>query len=242
MDHRYSEKGSAIVYVFIGIALFGALMFLFSRGASQNVSGFTKQQSTVKAQALIDYSNNVANAVNRLITNGVSENDISFATDLYKAKSGSILNPASKFPNCTDESCKVFSPQGGKIAAQIPTDLGALDPASPTYFPERGGLIAHTIHVVNVGTTLPDLVLSFHTIPKDVCIEINNLLHNQFTTNPPIGDATASADDYTGAFPSSAVTLGDSNDSWADGKTSYCYKFSGTTPDMYVFQKVAIVR
>lgn len=242
MTHQNSEKGSAIVYVFVGITLFGALMFLFSRGASQNSSGFTKQQSTIKAQAVIQYGDSVANAVNRLIANGISENDISFETDFFKKQDGTIINTASVFPNCTNEKCKVFNPKGGRAVAQYPTDLGPLDPASPAYFPPRGALIAHTFHIIDVGTSLPELVLSFHTIPKDVCIEINNLLNNKFTTNPPVGNYTSVTEDYVGAFPSGTMTLGDSDDAWAAGKSAYCYKFQVTTPDMYIYQKVAITR
>lgn len=242
MPNQKSQRGGVIVYVFIGIALFGALMFLFSRGASQNSTSFTKQQSTIKAQAIIAYADVVAQAANKLITNGISENDISFETDLFKTADGTVMNPSSQFPNCTNEKCKIFSRSGGAIAAQFPTDLGPLDPASPSSFPLRGGMIAHTVNIVDVGTSLPELVLSFQTIPKDVCIQINELLDHQFTTNPPTGDAATVSDQYTGAFPIGAVTLGDGNDAWASGKTSYCYQFTGITPNMYVYQKVAFAR
>lgn len=239
---RNAENGSAIVYVFVGIALFGALMFMFSRGGSQNAQGFTKQQSVVKAQSIIEYGNAVAAAVNKLASNGISENDISFATDIFKTKDGTIINPAGKFPNCAVATCKVFDTQGGKVTALYPADLGSLDSTSANSAPLRGALIAHTVSVIDVGTSLPELVLSFHSIPREVCAEINNLLDNKFTTNPPVGDSVTNSDEYTGAFPSSFVTIGDSNDSWAESKSAYCYQFSSSIPDMFVYQKVAIAR
>lgn len=235
---RTSEHGSAIIYVFVGIALFAALMFLFSRGASQNSSGFSKQQSVIKAQAIIQYGDSVANAVTRLVTNGVSENDISFETDIFKSKDGTVLNPASHFPNCINDKCKVFNTKGGKALAQFPADLGSLDPTSPNTFPLRGGLIAHTIIIGDIGTPEPELVLTFHTIPREVCIQINELLNNNFTPDPPTGDYPAPADEYSGTFSLSATSY----DSWAEGKAAYCYHATNLTPDMYIYQKVAIAR
>ena len=243
MRNRSTECGNALIYIFVGIALFGALMFLFSRGSSQSTGGFTNQKSIVQAQAVISYGDAVATGVNKLISKGISENDISFETDVYKAADDSILNPASKFPNCTNDACKVFNRAGGGVIAQIPADLGGLPPSSPTYFPYPGGLISHVINIPEVGTPEPELVLTFHTIPLDVCIAINNLLNNNFTTNPPLGDNTQATDDYSGSFSGSHTNIGDGNDAWAEGKTSYCYQLRNMSdPNMYAYQKVAIVR
>lgn len=240
---RASERGSAIAYVFIGIILFGALMFMFSRNANQNSSGFSKQENIVKAQAVIQYGDSVANAVNKLMTNGVSENDISFETEVFKDKGGSTLNLAVNYPNCINNKCKVFHKDGGRITAQVPVDLGPLDPNSPSYYQFPGGLLPHVINMKDVGTSLPELVLTFYSIPKNVCAEINTLLNNQFSPNPPIGDNPDASDQFAGSFPTSAATtLGDSDDAWAEGKTAYCYKLLNGIPDMYVYQKVAITR
>lgn len=242
-NSRVNEQGSALVYVFIGLALFAALLFTFSKSSNNSVPASLSAQDKIRAQAVIDYSNELAQTINRMLAKGISESDLSFENTVMKNLGGTLFSPASSYPNCTNASCKVFSPQGGNAVAARPlTDPVADASLGGTAFYTLPGMMApHVYTIQGLGTPAPELVLTFHGFSKSTCAAINTLLGNQFSPNPPVGDDTKLEDEYKGPFTGSVGIIGDGDDPWGYGVAAQCHEFR-SVPGFYVYQKAVIIR
>jgi len=108
-----SEYGNVFVFVLLGIVLFAALSFTLSRGMRNETTGkLTGQKAVLAATDILDYSEKIARAVNRLRDKGLSENDISFDQSFVAGYAAG-----------TDET-KIFSPSGGAVSWKSPqTDV-----------------------------------------------------------------------------------------------------------------------
>lgn len=178
-----SEHGSAIVYVFIGIALFGALMFMFSRGTSQNTSAMTDQSNNISASALLEESNILETTAQKLLHDGCSEQELSFDIPPYTA------NPNTNAP--TDKHCHFFHPNGGKLNASAFNQNWVF--SSNAFFP-------------NMGTAAPELGAYLGNLDATTCQKINTLVGNGLTT-PPSFTGTIYTATYDGTFTASPVSL-----------------------------------
>src|SRR3989338_10858232 len=165
-----SEHGSAIVYVFIGIALFGALMFLFSRGASQTSPTISAQRAKILATEITDYSTTLEKGVQKLLSKGCSEKEINFASPMWFqiGNAGAYLvyeNVNGHSP--ADHSCQLFRKEGGGVIFQQPPKDAIASPNALYNF-------TGTMTVLEVGTSFPELNVILE-VNKDVCIAVNKL-------------------------------------------------------------------
>lgn len=193
MHNKHS--GNALIIVLITIALFGALIFTFTRSGEQGTGNLSAQQSRMKAQDIASFFNEVDKAVQKLRMKGCSENDISFAnagdtaSDIIDAN-GSATAPA-------DESCHVFSSAGGKVIMnmnwrdyQVDYDsISAIDSFQYDQIYFKG--IASSI--VGVGTSENDLMAHFNFVQADICKAYNAFLgldidYSIIDTSPIAGD------------------------------------------------------
>jgi len=135
-----SQSGSAIVMLFVAVALFGALAYAFMKGSRGSTSMMTEEQSkanssTTQGQAMI-----VSQAVKRLKLRGCKDAQIS-----YETPSGANPNPQAP----TDGRCHVYRVNGGGIqfvgADVVPSDpcttgaIGAVCSDSAIYIGSAGG-------------------------------------------------------------------------------------------------------
>lgn len=96
---RSSERGSAIIMLFVAVALFGMITYVFlqgSRGNTGMVISEGKKANDTRAQ---DYSNSINSTIKRLHLNGCEDNQIS-----YETPTGENVNPLAP----TDGSCHIF--------------------------------------------------------------------------------------------------------------------------------------
>lgn len=98
------QRGSAILYIFVFVALFAFLAYIFSYGTRGNLGWFQDEQSRAATTAAQQCSNNMTMATKRLEARGCGTL-ISTATD------GSNSNPGAP----TDGSCSIYHPNGGGI-------------------------------------------------------------------------------------------------------------------------------
>lgn len=170
-----SQRGSALVYVFIGIALFGVLMFVFSRGGSQNSSSLTTQQSKTKAIEIMARADSITRAVDKLMAKGCSINQLNFYSSHFTQ--AGTANPTAP----VDGSCDVYSPQGGKITWQgCPDSTLCTDPylSAPS--------VVRSLVVNGVGNQPEDLVYVV-LVKKETCHAINASLGLPTTDLPFTG-------------------------------------------------------
>lgn len=106
-----SQRGSAILMLFIAVALFGMIAYAFLQGSRGNISMLTNEASKATGYQTTDCSNAVNMATKRLTARGCGSL-ISSATD------GSNANPGAP----TDGSCSIYHPNGGGVKnCSIPT-------------------------------------------------------------------------------------------------------------------------
>lgn len=106
--------------------------------------------------------------------------------------------------NCTEDRCRVFSPNGGAVNGRV--------------MPSRnGGSGAARLHIMTIpgsGTSAPDLMLTYYAVNFDVCVDINRKMGVADDILYNIGFPTNSTNllyynsPYpTGAFPASTSTF-----------------------------------
>lgn len=160
-----SERGSAIVYIFIGVALFASLIFMFSRSNQNSTQIVTTQQSTIFASDILQYANKLEKTTQKLILNGCSEAEISFKND--------IVAGYSEAQSPVDFHCHIFNSAGGNMSFE--SFSGIVQDFGPLTSPEK--IAFTTSAITGVGSTDPDLVFIIMAgISPAVCSAINQKL------------------------------------------------------------------
>lgn len=235
--NRSSESGNVFFYVFLCVALLGALSFAVSRGGRGGVDKMQDDKARLAATELMSYADSMQKAVQSLRLRGVAPTSLCFDSTEWGAAS---YNHAG----CSDNANKIFHADGGAVTwAKVPTE--ALDKSLSAALDYGIWHITAANEVEEVGTSCgadacADLLIMAGNIHRDVCIEVNDLLG---VTNPsgvpPVdgdSDATAFAGVYTWA-----KTLGDEVGS-ADlsGQRTGC--FFDTAGNQYIFYGVLLGR
>lgn len=174
------QSGNVFLIILIGIAMFAALMFTFSRGIQQGTEGMTGREAELAASDIVSYGQQVQRGVERVISRGVSETDVSFANSVDT----NYVNL-----NCSDNKCLVFHPEGGAVTWKAPPQ--GVNYTSAAYFigPNRVGSADGVI--INVGSAERDLVIML-PVSEHICTAINGLTSKLDTwANGSAANATA---------------------------------------------------
>lgn len=158
-QNKKSEQGNVFVIILIAVALFGALIFTFTRSGSQGTSTVNKQEAKIIAQEILNYARLVEGAVDRVRRNGCSENEISFENAVVSGYSN---------PNAPgDNSCNIFEPEGGKVSWQrLDTMTGSSSNWSYYIIQNR-----------EFGNNTKDLAMIGPFIEREICTQLNQLLN-----------------------------------------------------------------
>ena len=247
-NNRRQESGNAFFIVMVGVVLFAALMFTFSRGARQGGDNLSETQTDIAASDLISAAQRYERAISRLRLKGCSENQISFDdhNDMIHQTDGAPYNHANA-NSPGDFSCHVFRPEGGNLTPyQLPVDY-AVDESLPcaTCVHPRSLYFTTAIvsgHGQDSGSAGSELVMWSGRVKKNVCLAINDKLGVANPGgNPPVDDWNCNADQpFTGSFEDCTDAIGDEAPDLA-GRDSFCvaYDNSGWT---YIFMTVLIAR
>jgi hypothetical protein len=179
-QRRNSESGNAFYIILIGIVLFAALMYVFSRSARQGTGNLTSKEAEITADGIAEYAQALERGVERVMRNGCSESQINFVTP----QNADYPDNADAPP---DKSCNVFDPNGGAITALPNTAF----PAGALVRPSGGSSLT------DIGTWDPnnvyghqDLVVWIGPLSEATCRRLNAL--SGFSGDPPdIGSGQA---------------------------------------------------
>jgi len=162
---QINQSGNVFVIILVGIALFGALGFTFSKSANKGTGNLTKQQAKIAAQDILNYASLMEGAVDRVRRNGCSETEISFENDVIDG----YTNPNAP----SDKSCHIFNSHGGKITYAEPNS-NWLNPNNNTEigYSEFRFIAENTIFGLH-DNTKDTLLLILPWIKKSICEEIN---------------------------------------------------------------------
>ncbi len=154
-----SQRGNAMIYVLIALALFGFLTMTLSRSNDQaDGQDIDDEQAALYATELIEYVASAQNAVDMMVASGSEINDLNF------------VNPTSVGFNTTPPKHynKVYHPQGGGLSYKG----NSYDEA----FFSGGTRGWQNMTVTNVewtSTPAHDIIFTFMDINPKLCAYIN---------------------------------------------------------------------
>lgn len=222
---RSAESGSVFVYVLVAVALFGSLMFAFTRGAREGGSNMGERQTQLAAADITGFAQQLERAVSRIMQHDISENQLSF-------DNGQVAGYTNA-GDCGADACKVFMPNGGGMNWENPNQQ-ALDTAGDW-------VISGGNAVPNVGDDASaDLLLLLPGVKKELCIKINdNLKVANPSGAPPVDADGIDETKFTGSFaaPATAVVA---DAAQLSGIHAGCFKDNAS--GKYVFFDVLIER
>ncbi len=235
-NNRTREAGNVFILILLGVFLFGALMYSFSRSADQGAGNLSKQQAKIAAQEILNYARLVEGAVDRVRRNGCSESEISFENDVVAG----YTNPNAP----TDKSCHIFDDVGGKINYDAPvtqwldSSNGAEASYGNFYF-----VAENEISGLNIsGSSKDDLLIQLNWIKQEICEELNYQIFNDKTiTEDPssffqgvtTGKAIGSFDNNVGSINLTSYPI-------HEGKNTAC--FSSQTGGGFHFYHALLAR
>ena len=210
------QSGNAMIFILIGIVLFSALTFTFTRN-SRSPSSISSEDARLYAQQIISYAEKINGAVqNIMLQNGCSGTRVSFKNTSVAGYEHAPVSP---------QKCGVFnSTVGGGMNFESPPS-GALTVAGNYLF-------TGNVCVDNVGTgpyascssdslKNEELLLILPFVNVEVCKSINRLLSNSATI----------PQEATGGYDSTKFT-----GTYADGfelnsdAPAICFQSTGGSP------------
>ncbi len=220
-EHCTDQRGNAMIYVLVVIALFAALTFILSRQSdTSETGGMSGQQADIAATQILETSMQIKQAVDSMIFGGTGVSGLDFVL------------PGDAAYDTPPNKDKVFHPDGGGvILARLPDGApiaGASDPASGWYL-GRFNTVEWT------PGTGQDVILTAWAIAKPVCERINEKLTGSRTVPVSTGPLrNALVDDAHHSGTNAAFTA--ATCAACSGKPSLCVE--DVTNDSWSFYAV----
>lgn len=185
MTRSPSERGNALFYILIAIALIAALTIAIASSLRGN-AGISTERTSIVAADIIASGNRVAEAVSRMRLREVEKGKICF---------GSTSDPAydtPTHPDCTDAQGRVFDYGGGGLSWETPPE-GAGENQPWGY--------SGNVAIEELGTSEAELIAFLPYLTLGVCQKINSLIGlTKITDAPPVVGAFTGVDKFIGTF------------------------------------------
>lgn len=221
-QRRATQSGNAFTMVLIGVVLFGALAFSFTRSGRQGMSNVSTQEAGIAAGDVMAYARNIEQGINRLRVKGVSESDIDF----------NGAGAGYDNTDCSTPKCEIFNPAGGQQVWQN-TVTNANDGSDWLF---TGAVSVDGLAQDNGTARSSELIMALPNMDVSVCREINRKLgiDNPADSPPSTSSGVSFTTKYAGTF-----TVGDSiGGTELDGKSAACFEDGGA----YFFYQVLLAR
>lgn len=176
INNQTGERGNALIYVLIAIALFAALSFTMSRQTDSGEAGtLPDERAELYATQIINYAVQAKSTVDQMIFTGTDMNDLDF------------MLPTDAAFNTPPDINKIYHPAGGGLnPARLPDD--AVEQASnnpvPGWYMGRFNNIEWTaLGPGNIegpgGTEAPyeEVILVAYQIKPEICAKINEKIN-----------------------------------------------------------------
>ena len=236
-----SEHGSIFIYILIAIALFASLTYTIGRDKGGSSDIFTKEQTKIAAQEMIEYGNTITNAIQKLKLRGCNDNQLDFTNDAYTTHGGgfTFYTTGHNTSAPTSGICSLFGNNGAQINPLILPNNATYDwPAISPANAARGASILGSSEIPGSGqAALEDLILLSPLIRLDVCLKINEFLNVGNPLNaPPTADIVIAL--YNGSFiDGGAHPFTDFSGTLA-GRKAFCAGKVTGNPEDYFFVQV----
>jgi hypothetical protein len=197
-----SQRGSVMVFIFIGIVLFAALALAVSQGfrlGEGSTGAADEEKARLDASNVLDFARSVQNGVQEMKLNGVVTSAIDF------------VRPGDEPAYSTaPHTAKIFHPEGGGVTfLSVWSTLDDASEATATdwAFPMNS--------IENVGGTGNERILTLIRVPQTICSSINDSL----TGSNAIPSFTGTTDDL---FSTGVTGIDSSNCAGCVGKATLC--------------------
>ncbi len=164
---RLHERGNALIYVLIAIALFAALSFVLARQTDTSEAGsLSAERAELYATQLISYAAQAKSVYDQMHMSGARIDQIDFTLPTNAAFE--TEPPANIY--------KIYHPSGGGlIRGSIPDDAQhEINPGTPSnWYIGRFNNVEWTPDD-SAGNPVNDIILTAHQIHVDVCKNINH--------------------------------------------------------------------
>lgn len=169
------QGGSALIYIFVGIALFAALSYAVSQNNRSASNVGKDEKSSVQVSDYLTFANSIATTIKILKTQGCSDTQLN------------MQSPTNGYVNSTapaDKSCNVFDKAGGGLLDnKAPPGWFISNPVLSTSMYNSGYCI-RGVGTGAAGTCLPEnaeLLLLTPSVTNDLCVSFNKAMD----FNPP---------------------------------------------------------
>ncbi len=244
---KISESGNAIFYIFIAVAMLGALSFAVTQSSRSSLQSLTEDRARLFSSEIADYGNVLATATMQLRSRNIRDTQISFENNFVSGYNHAPVQPSAN---------KIFSVDGGGVLYKEPPLewLDTTQSGQPNY---RDWIFSGTANVFGVGTTASgqvsttELAAFLPYIRQEICLEINDRLGVPNPGgNPPqdIQDAESwnaipANTKFTGAYEVGFWLGDDATGHELQSKRAGCFEGNGTPPaGTYAFYQVLIGR
>ncbi len=238
-NKKNSQTGSVFFYILLGVALFGSLAFVISRGIrGQTSTALSERNTDLIVSEILSQAHEIEAAISRLRGKSISENDLCFENDLFSTNHN---NAYSLVSSCADNASRLYHRDGGNLVYRsIPVEWLDSEHSGARGYGEW--VYTNVNGVEGLGNSTmsdPDSMELIAFIPhlkKKICQEINNKLTIGaiIPDNGNVFDPAAVNSGFTGAS-------GQINAADLQGKYSGCFKSSNTW-NSYIFYHVLIER
>lgn len=236
-----NNSGNILFVILIAVALFAALMFVFSRSNPAGQNSTVRETATINGAVLTQYVASIRSTLLRMRNDGRTLFELQF-------------NSPADYASLTSPSFGVFHPSGGAVIYQTaPSALIDLQGDNPS----RLWVFSYNFEVANVGTNASgslngnDLTAFQVGIKEDVCVQINQrlgivtqpipVITNQNYSSEMISDIQTYYIDHDYTLPTSEFVIGGgAGDSALSGQLEGCYHEGQS--DNYVYYGVMIDR
>jgi hypothetical protein len=223
-QNRENEKGNALWFIMLAIALLAALSVAISRGSDTIEQNAEFERARIKASELLRYTKNIQEAINQMRMRNVSESDLCFDSPKWG-------HADYNYASCADSSNKVFDAAGGGIAFRT--------------FPQASNWVFFGSHEIsNLETSENELMVQAEINDVQVCEHINTLSGVSNPGGPPL-ETVFTPEKYTGAFTDASAGSGDNiignNAAQLDRKKIGCRQ-DNSVPTKYFMFHVLLAR
>jgi len=237
-DPRRSERGSALIYIFIAIAVFVALTFAISSSSRQSMSHADREQAELFATQILDYTGMIRRAIQTMKIDALKDEQICFDAPGWG-------HNEYDHAACAETKNQIFSTAGGGASFQNPAPdlLDSLLEGEPQY---GRWYFTGANSITDVGSDCSpnadcnEMLAVLPYIKQSVCIALNKKLQNTTDDTIPVDDADFTmTEEYAGSYVDGKKL----DTALLNGRRSGCFQ-SVTTPvdGSYVFFAVLLAR
>ncbi|MCK5374477.1 MAG: hypothetical protein KAJ40_04270 [Alphaproteobacteria bacterium] len=233
VSHQNNQKGNALWFVLLAVMLFGALAAALSRNTGIVNQTGNIEQFRVKAASLLRYSTSIETSVQRLLLEGLSENNLDFEA----------IGSDYENTNCADEKCEVFSTAGGGILYRNLSSVINEDTNENWIISAQNRI--YLAGCDDASSSCSELLLIAPDISRTLCLQINAMQNITNTGgNPPEMGSFLIDEKFDGSFTDviNSDSLGGTNASneatEVQGRSTACIMSS----DIYYFYQLLVTR